>query len=441
MRGFVAIVVLGRVSVSDAVIINSLAQGSVFDQCISLVDWESKGLLDDITLVARVGDCCPAGTTPGAKMFAGYTGAQIVCGFKADGNVVLSTSSSNGVKTCTYNTCYVMKQHLPCTTGVHQFLNGCCGPYAATTFPGDCLKYKKSYNNAWGESVKYCTTYHKNFGSIGRHGTEAKSDDQTFDGALLVDKVYAYSPCPGSLLIATSGTGGTTTGTTGGTTGTVGTTGTTGLGSDGVKHVIGSLAQGSAYMMCIPIATLASKGLADEIDVYPRSPNGCCRKYTAPGILRSTNIYGGQIVCGTSSATGVITNWASSGNTCNYNECYLMKQDLPCSSGANQFLNGCCGTSSAPRFQSTCLGTFSNTQRSSFGDVITSCTSKLKGVTTTVGTSVLTDDQVDGKLVMSAVYATTACEGSVVLTDAKVSSSYQLRSFVAIIFSLGLLFN
>ena len=40
--------------------------------------------------------------------------AQIVCGFTASCGFAISKGTSNGVKTCNYNSCYVMKQHLPC---------------------------------------------------------------------------------------------------------------------------------------------------------------------------------------------------------------------------------------------------------------------------------------------------------------------------------------
>lgn len=215
-------------------------------------------------------------------------------------------------------------------------------------------------------------------------------------------------------------------------------------GTGAQKQIIGNLAQGSAYSMCIPITTLQSKGVADEISVYPRHSNGCCRRFTAPGIMRRSQIYGGQIVCGTVAATGGLAS--SLGDTvgnsgCNYNACYVMKQNIPCASGPRQFLNGCCGTSGAPTFTSTCVGTFYSSQRSSYNEIVESCTSKLKeGVTTYAGTLTGADDQVDGALVTTAVYAATACTGSEVLGDTKVSSSYQIRNFVAIIFSLAFVF-
>jgi hypothetical protein len=181
-------------------------QGAEFTKCISNTDLETKTLDDDITLIERVGDCCPAGSVPGVKFFNQYSGAQIVCGFKDDGAVALSTGSSNGAKTCTYNKCYVMKQNIPCKDGTKQRLNGCCGGKPQTNFDAQCKFYDKSFSNAHSETVKYCTTYDKNYGSKGWAGTSAKTDDVA-GGKLQVDKVYTYAPCPGNMVGGGSGSG------------------------------------------------------------------------------------------------------------------------------------------------------------------------------------------------------------------------------------------
>jgi len=190
-----------------AVKLSSYEQGAKFDKCISNSDFEGKTLEDDITLIDRDAQgCCPAGSVPGAKHYNNYVGAQVICGFKSDGKVALSTSSSNGVKSCTYNQCYVYKQDLSCkTSGAKQRLNGCCA--AADTcatnscdFATDCKNYAYKFNNAHGESVEYCLSYHKNYKM---EYTSAKTDDQA-DDKLQVDKLYVYTPCAGS-----ASTGGT----------------------------------------------------------------------------------------------------------------------------------------------------------------------------------------------------------------------------------------
>jgi len=165
-----AFLALGFASIVGSVKIVDMDQGAEFTKCISNTDLETKTLEDDITLIDRVGDCCPAGSVPGVKFFSQYSGAQIVCGMKDDGTVAVSTGSSNGAKTCTYNKCYVMKQHIPCKDGTKQRLNGCCGGKPQTNFDGQCKFYDKSFKNAHSETVNYCTTYDKDYGSKGWGG-------------------------------------------------------------------------------------------------------------------------------------------------------------------------------------------------------------------------------------------------------------------------------
>jgi len=184
----------------EATKLSSYAQGQEFDKCIAITDFETKTLDDDITLQDRdAGGCCPAGTVPGQKWYTNYQGAQVVCGFKTDGSVALSTGSSNSVKTCTYNKCYVHKHNLGCTGDTHtkQKLNGCCGAAKPLTFKENCKSYYYNFNNVHSEKTNYCLSYHKNYGTLGWSGTAVKTDDQK-DGKLVVDKIYTYTLCEGS---------------------------------------------------------------------------------------------------------------------------------------------------------------------------------------------------------------------------------------------------
>jgi len=199
MARAVGVAVVLAVASAAKVALNTYDQGASFTKCINITDFESKTLADEIDLIDRdANGCCPEYSVPGAKLYASYKGAQVVCGFKADGTVALSTGSSNGVKTCTYNSCYVDKQNLPCADGSKQLLNGCC---AATTgsnegFGTQCKNYYSNFNNAYSERVQYCTTYDKDYGTKGYAGTNDKTDDQV-DGKLVPGNIYTYTPCEG----------------------------------------------------------------------------------------------------------------------------------------------------------------------------------------------------------------------------------------------------
>jgi len=186
---------------SQATILNDMEQGAKFEKCIAIADWEGKTLADDITLQDRdANGCCPVGTVPGVKHYNKYIGAQVVCGFKADGTIAMSDSTSNGVTTCTYNQCYVWKQHLECeTSGTHQRLNGCCKAAADCStgncgFKDGCKNYAYNQGNMRGsDTAEYCLTYNKNYKM---EYTSVKTDDQAND-KLQIDKVYVYTACAG----------------------------------------------------------------------------------------------------------------------------------------------------------------------------------------------------------------------------------------------------
>jgi len=183
--------------------LGDMEQGAKFDKCIAVADWEGKTLDDDITLQDRdANGCCPDNTVPGVSHYDNYFGAQVACGFKADGTTAVSTSTSNSVKTCTYNQCYVWKQNLPCSGTGKQFLNGCCAAKAdcassSCGFETTCKNYAYSMSQSkYGADSEYCLTYHTNYGTIGYAGTSAKTDDQAND-KLATDKVYVYASCEG----------------------------------------------------------------------------------------------------------------------------------------------------------------------------------------------------------------------------------------------------
>merc|ERR1719201_1315087 len=173
-------------------------QGAAFDKCLKIEDYNTKTLDDEVEVVAREeGGCCPDGYTAGAKYYTSYQGAQIVCGFKEDGTVATSKGSSNGVKTCTFNSCYVVKQGLPCKEDTKQLLIGCCGATKGSrTFQDSCMSYDYTYNTVYQNTVEYCLTYDKDYGTKGWYGTADLADDQA-EGKLVVENLYTYTPCEG----------------------------------------------------------------------------------------------------------------------------------------------------------------------------------------------------------------------------------------------------
>jgi len=200
MARAVSVAALLAVASTEKVALSTYAQGASFSKCINITDFESKTLADEIDLIDRDegGGCCPEGSVPGAQWKTSYKGAQVVCGFKDDGTTALSTGSSNGVKTCTYNNCYVDKQNLPCADDSKQLLNGCCAGTTGsnTGFAEGCKNYQYSPKNAYQETYKYCATYDKDYGTKGWAGTSETTDDQE-DGKLVLSKIYTYTPCEG----------------------------------------------------------------------------------------------------------------------------------------------------------------------------------------------------------------------------------------------------
>jgi hypothetical protein len=215
MPKMLTMTLLTLVGTCGAVTLSSYEQGAKFDKCISISDWESKTLADEITVVDRVDGCCPTGTLPGVKHYNQYVGAQVVCGFTSDGSVTFTTSGGSSTS-CTYNQCYVWKQNLECSGGSRQLLNGCCAAPADCTsgtcgFKAQCANYAYDISTVHSESAKYCLTYHTTYVM---ENTAIKTDDQADNKLQVDDKLYYYTPCSGG-----SGGSGGTTGTTGGTTG------------------------------------------------------------------------------------------------------------------------------------------------------------------------------------------------------------------------------
>jgi hypothetical protein len=212
----------------EATQLSSMSQGATFNQCITITDFETMDLDDDITLQERdANNCCPTGTVPGAWLQNEYQAAQVVCGFSADGTVTRNVGDTSA---CTYGTCYIYKQNLDCADDSKQRLNGCCGTTTGTGsgnrlgFHEDinCLGYELNFNNVHGEEVQQCSSYHEMYSTCGNKGTSATADDID-DSVLQITNIYEYTRCA---------TGTVTAGSTDGCPSASGNSGGGGSGTD-----------------------------------------------------------------------------------------------------------------------------------------------------------------------------------------------------------------
>eukprot|EP00746_Dinoflagellata_sp_MGD_P157226 gnl/MRDRNA2_/MRDRNA2_86143_c0_seq2.p1 gnl/MRDRNA2_/MRDRNA2_86143_c0~~gnl/MRDRNA2_/MRDRNA2_86143_c0_seq2.p1 ORF type:complete len:364 (-),score=99.65 gnl/MRDRNA2_/MRDRNA2_86143_c0_seq2:231-1322(-) len=170
--------------------VGELAQGAEFTKCINVTDFNSKSLTDEVEVTEKVDGCCPEGYIPGIKHYNNYWGSMVICGFKDDGSVAMSTSTSNGVKTCTYNKCYVVKMDVTCKDSSKMTLDGCC---PKEQWNDNCKKYTKS-QSFFSKTVDYCLSYAKNYKL---EGTSDKTDD-VVDGVLSLTNLKAYTECAGA---------------------------------------------------------------------------------------------------------------------------------------------------------------------------------------------------------------------------------------------------
>lgn len=185
-------------------------------KCIKVTDFNTKDQDGDLEVVDRdANGCCPTDYIPGiaSDAIGSYVGAQIICGIGSDGTVTaFSSSTSNGVTTCTYGDCYVVKQSTPCTDGTKVLVNGCCGAVsnkADTLFKDKCEKYLTSGSYAGESGVNYCKSYHTSYTLV---GTSVETDDiadskLVFSGEVDGAGKYLYTPCEDSGIPGVTSTG------------------------------------------------------------------------------------------------------------------------------------------------------------------------------------------------------------------------------------------
>jgi len=188
------------------------------------------------------------------------------------------------------------------------------------------------------------------------------------------------------------------------------------VGTSAVK--IADMEQGAEFTKCLNISDWHSKTLADDITLVDRLANGCCPKDSLPGHKFYTAYKSPQIVCGFKADGSVKVSITTGTNAkCEYNKCYIDKQNLACADGSKQLLNGCCAktTKSNTGFPATCKNYFYAKQSTGVsGDKMTYCTTYHKnyGSKGRAGTKKKDDDQAGGKLVPANIDTYAACDGT-----------------------------
>lgn len=197
------------------------------------------------------------------------------------------------------------------------------------------------------------------------------------------------------------------------------------VGTSAVK--IADMDQGAEFTKCLNISDWQTKTLADDITLYDRLANGCCPKGSLPGHSFYTGYQNPQIVCGFKAdgsheviVTGSINNYNAA--KCEYNKCYVHKQNLACADDSKQLLNGCCAKTSTNRgkkantgFPAACIPTVHRSASTGINfDRMTYCTTYHKDDVTKgrAGTKKKDDDQAGGKLVPANIDTYAACDSS-----------------------------
>jgi hypothetical protein len=125
-----------------------------------------------------------------------------------------------------------------------------------------------------------------------------------------------------------------------------------------------------------------------------------------------------QIVCGFKADGSIKVSITSGTNAkCEYNKCYVDKQNLACADDSKQLLNGCCAktTKANTGFPAACKNYHYAKQSTGVnGDKMAYCTTYHKdyGTKGRAGTKKKDDDQVGGKLVPANIDTYATCDGS-----------------------------
>jgi len=188
------------------------------------------------------------------------------------------------------------------------------------------------------------------------------------------------------------------------------------VGTSAVK--IADMDQGAEFTKCLNISDWQTKTLADDITLYDRLANGCCPKGSLPGQKFYLAYKSPQIVCGFKADGSIKVSITSGTNAkCEYNKCYVDKQNLACADDSKQLLNGCCAktTKANTGFPAACIPTVHRSASTGINfDRMTYCTTYHKDDVTKgrAGTKKKDDDQAGGKLVPANIDTYAACDSS-----------------------------
>jgi hypothetical protein len=188
------------------------------------------------------------------------------------------------------------------------------------------------------------------------------------------------------------------------------------VGTSAVK--IADMDQGAEFTKCLNISDWQTKTLADYITLFDRMANGCCPKGTLPGHKFYTAYKSPQIVCGFKADGSIKVSITSGTNAkCEYNKCYVDKQNLACADDSKQLLNGCCAKTTYwnSGFPATCKNYYYAKQSTGVnGDKMIYCTTYHKSYSAKgrAGTTKKDDDQAAGKLVPANIDTYATCDGS-----------------------------
>jgi len=189
------------------------------------------------------------------------------------------------------------------------------------------------------------------------------------------------------------------------------------LGS-GHATVLNTYDQGAKFDKCISLADWENATIEDDIQLQDRLGSGCCPAGSIPGSKHYNNNRHAQVVCGFKQ-DGTIEY---GGTPCEYNQCYIFKQNLWCASGEKQRLNGCCAAlkscgNNACGFQPGCEN--SVVSQTEYGVTMKVC--RAYNVTYAIGgTTDKTDDQLNGSLDLNKLRLITMCPMGTAPTPAPV---------------------